>query len=138
MMGNLVRASFVLESGGRIYITTEELLIDFRELIGEHSGENMAEAVWATLELYSLIGRVSFLSQCTNAFSNANMFTDHCYRNGQCQQQQYIDGIIGVAVPTTGRSIFSARCSHAMHASYNTFGSDQGMHSWFLIVVGHV
>jgi hypothetical protein len=31
----------------------EELLIDFQELIGEHSGENMAEAVWTMLELYS-------------------------------------------------------------------------------------
>ena len=28
----------------------EELLIDFRELIGEHSGENMAEVVWETLK----------------------------------------------------------------------------------------
>ena len=41
---------------------TEELLIDFRELIGEHSGENMAEAIWATLELYGLVERVSFYS----------------------------------------------------------------------------
>ncbi|KAI0685699.1 hypothetical protein BC835DRAFT_1251961, partial [Cytidiella melzeri] len=32
----------------------EELLINFWELSGEHSGENMAEAVWATLELYGL------------------------------------------------------------------------------------
>ena len=39
---------------------TEELLIDFRELIGEHSGENMAEAIWATMELYGLIGKVRF------------------------------------------------------------------------------
>jgi len=39
---------------------TEELLIDFRELIGEHSGENMAEAVWATMELYGLVGKVRF------------------------------------------------------------------------------
>ena len=39
---------------------TEELLIDFRELIGEHSGENMAEAVWATMELYGLVRKVSF------------------------------------------------------------------------------
>jgi hypothetical protein len=36
----------------------EELLIDFRELIGPHSGENMAEAIWATMELYGLIGKV--------------------------------------------------------------------------------
>jgi hypothetical protein len=39
----------------------EELLIDFRELIGEHSGENMAEAIWQTLELYGLVGRVHLL-----------------------------------------------------------------------------
>ncbi|KAJ7732345.1 hypothetical protein DFH07DRAFT_755307, partial [Mycena maculata] len=32
----------------------EELLIDFREIVGEHSGENMAEEVWTTLELYGL------------------------------------------------------------------------------------
>jgi hypothetical protein len=37
----------------------EELLIDFRELAGEHSGENMAEAVWETMKQYDLIGRVS-------------------------------------------------------------------------------
>ncbi|KAJ6609423.1 hypothetical protein B0H10DRAFT_1628385, partial [Mycena sp. CBHHK59/15] len=38
----------------------EELLIDFRELVGEHSGENMAEEVWSCLELYGLDdGRVS-------------------------------------------------------------------------------
>ena len=69
------------------YITTEELLIDFRELIGEHSGENMAEAIWETLELYGLIGRASFLSQFTNVFADATVFTDHRYCNGQCQQQ---------------------------------------------------
>ncbi|THU89681.1 hypothetical protein K435DRAFT_677366, partial [Dendrothele bispora CBS 962.96] len=27
----------------------EEILIDFRELIGEHSGVNIADAVWETL-----------------------------------------------------------------------------------------
>jgi len=36
----------------------EELLIDFRELIGEHSGENMAEAVWETLKRYGIEKRV--------------------------------------------------------------------------------
>ena len=35
-----------------------ELLIDFWELIGQHSVENMAEAVWATMELYGLVGKV--------------------------------------------------------------------------------
>ena len=36
----------------------EELLIDFHELIGAHTGENMAQAVWATLGKYGLKGRV--------------------------------------------------------------------------------
>ena len=40
-------------------IISEELLIDFWELSGEHSGENMAEAVWETLKQYDLVGRVS-------------------------------------------------------------------------------
>lgn len=36
---------------------SEECLIDFRELIGEHSGENMAAAVWETVEKFGLGGR---------------------------------------------------------------------------------
>ncbi|KAJ7483631.1 hypothetical protein FB451DRAFT_1009682, partial [Mycena latifolia] len=32
----------------------EECLIDFRELVGAHSGENMADAVWATVEKFGL------------------------------------------------------------------------------------
>jgi hypothetical protein len=44
-----------------LLIQPEELLIDFRELIGEHSGENMAEAVWETLKRYGLENRVYFL-----------------------------------------------------------------------------
>ncbi|KAF8487446.1 hypothetical protein DFH94DRAFT_609932, partial [Russula ochroleuca] len=52
----------------------EELLIDFRELVGEHSGENMAEAVWATLELYGLIGRIIAIVM-DNASNNNTMMT---------------------------------------------------------------
>ncbi|KAJ6579278.1 hypothetical protein B0H10DRAFT_2343264, partial [Mycena sp. CBHHK59/15] len=36
----------------------EEMLIDFRELVGEHSGENMAEAVWTTLKIYGIQERL--------------------------------------------------------------------------------
>jgi hypothetical protein len=32
----------------------EELLIDFCELMGAHSGENMVAIVWSTLELYGI------------------------------------------------------------------------------------
>ncbi|KAF8799535.1 hypothetical protein BYT27DRAFT_7120256 [Phlegmacium glaucopus] len=38
-----------------MFYFAEELLIDFRELSGQHSGENMVEAVWATMELYGLV-----------------------------------------------------------------------------------
>jgi hypothetical protein len=40
------------------HFLTEETMIDFRELVGEHSGDNMAEAVWETHTTYSLNGRV--------------------------------------------------------------------------------
>jgi hypothetical protein len=43
-------------------LKTEELLIDFRQLLGAHTGENMAAAVWETLETYGLKGRVCFPS----------------------------------------------------------------------------
>ena len=49
----------------------EELLIDFRELIGEHSGENMAEAVYNTLELYGLKEKVSKPTICHNSSYNS-------------------------------------------------------------------
>jgi hypothetical protein len=51
----------VLDSNGTF---TEELLIDFRENIGEHSGAN--QAVWNTLELYGLKDRVMAVV-CDNA-----------------------------------------------------------------------
>ena len=38
----------------------EEVLIDFRELIGPHSGENMANIIWSTLELYGIQNKVRF------------------------------------------------------------------------------
>jgi hypothetical protein len=39
---------------------TAEMCIDFRDIVGEHSGDNMAEAVWTTLTNYGLEkGRVS-------------------------------------------------------------------------------
>ncbi|KAG5223531.1 Transposase protein [Salix suchowensis] len=39
-------------------IGEEKTLIDFKELIGEHSGDNMAYAVWETLEKYGLISHL--------------------------------------------------------------------------------
>ena len=41
-----------------IYVL-EELLIDFWELIGAHSGANMVDAVWDTIVLYRFEGQVS-------------------------------------------------------------------------------
>lgn len=53
-----------------LFITNiaEELLIDFRELIGEHSGENMAEVVWDSLKRYGLESRVSL--KCHYTYSS--------------------------------------------------------------------
>ena len=43
-----------------VYLTTiEELLINFHELVGVHSGKNLAHAVYDTLNTYGLKGRVS-------------------------------------------------------------------------------
>jgi hypothetical protein len=41
-------------------MVAEELLIDFREPVGQHSGENLASALYDTITLYGLEGRVSF------------------------------------------------------------------------------
>ena len=38
---------------------SEELLIDFRKLVREHSGKNLAHAVYETLNIYGLKGHVS-------------------------------------------------------------------------------
>jgi hypothetical protein len=37
-----------------VHVSAEELLINFKEIIGQHTGENLAEAVWGTLELYGI------------------------------------------------------------------------------------
>ena len=39
-------------------IFLEELLIDFQELIGQHSGENMVSVVWSTLDMYNIQDKV--------------------------------------------------------------------------------
>jgi hypothetical protein len=53
-----------------IFSLAEELLINFQELIGQHSGENMAKAVWAMMELYSLIGKVNLGSLINGCLLN--------------------------------------------------------------------
>ncbi|KAH9055100.1 hypothetical protein EDB83DRAFT_2225314, partial [Lactarius deliciosus] len=60
----------------------EELLIDFWELIGEYSGENMAKAVWAMLELYGLIRRIIAVIM-DNSSNNNTLMTSLKW---QCQQ----------------------------------------------------
>ncbi|KAJ7062527.1 hypothetical protein C8F01DRAFT_923515, partial [Mycena amicta] len=47
----------------------EELLIDFQEIVGEHSGENMAEVVWSTIERYGLEDKI-FTFAMDNATNN--------------------------------------------------------------------
>jgi hypothetical protein len=56
--GQLGLSLFLIIPGLNAKLITEELLIDFREMLGAHSGENMAEAVWETLVMYGIEGRV--------------------------------------------------------------------------------
>lgn len=65
---------------------TDELLIDFRELLGEHSGENMAEVVWETLVMYGIEGRVdNFRVIKMNLLTD--VFLDPCIYARQCVKQ---------------------------------------------------
>jgi hypothetical protein len=49
----------------QLIVFPEELLIDFQELLGAHSGENMAAVVWSTLEMYNIQTKV-----CPHDFVN--------------------------------------------------------------------
>lgn len=69
-----------------ISMIAEELLIDFHELVGEHSGENLAHAVYDTLNLYGLKGHVSAIN-ADNA-SNNNTMVEHLVR---LLQQDFIE-----------------------------------------------
>ena len=44
-----------------LIIIIEELLIGFRELDGEHSGDNLAEVVWDTLTAFGLLEKVDVI-----------------------------------------------------------------------------
>ena len=57
MTGSLVQINLMYLVVDILY--SEELLINFHELIGEHSGENLAHAVYETLDLYDLNSWVS-------------------------------------------------------------------------------
>jgi hypothetical protein len=66
---------------------TEEILIDFKELIGKHSGENMAEAVWEMLTKYGLKGKVSLNSgTLQNQHSEATSYLVLRLSSGLCPQ----------------------------------------------------
>ncbi|PBK88168.1 hypothetical protein ARMGADRAFT_937708, partial [Armillaria gallica] len=57
----------------------EEILIDFCELIGEHSGINMAAAVWETLQKYGSTRRImTFIMD--NATNNDTMIEEIEFR----------------------------------------------------------
>jgi hypothetical protein len=57
MTGSVVNISIIIIEP-LITFLPEELLIDFQELIGQHSGENMAAVVWSTLETYNIQDKV--------------------------------------------------------------------------------
>ena len=59
---------------------------ELRELQGEHSGENMAEAVWETLKQYDLIRQVSLPEYCLETSSH-KFPKGHCFCYGQYNKQ---------------------------------------------------
>ena len=64
----------------------EELLINFHELVREHLGENLAHAVYNTLNLYGLKGHVIAIN-ADNASNNDTM-VEHL---ATLLQQDFID-----------------------------------------------
>ncbi|KAJ7437540.1 hypothetical protein FB451DRAFT_1012372, partial [Mycena latifolia] len=62
----------------------EECLIDFRELIGQHSGENMAATVWETVKDFGLIGRITafVMDNATNNDTMVEAFERRCLEEG--------------------------------------------------------
>ncbi|PBK85247.1 hypothetical protein ARMGADRAFT_942238, partial [Armillaria gallica] len=63
----------------------EETLIDFWELLGEHSGDNMADAVWETLKVFGLIGQIM-------AFVMDNMMNNDTIIDAM-KQKYFLEGI---------------------------------------------
>ena len=63
----------------------EEVLIDFQEVIGEHSGANLAAAVWQTIDCYGLAGKVFKWFHTFGCLLTAH--ADPCCRSGQCLKQ---------------------------------------------------
>jgi len=47
-------------------IFIEEMLLDFCELTGKHSGENMSDVIWDTLETYKIKDQVCVTSCISN------------------------------------------------------------------------
>ncbi|KAF8999454.1 hypothetical protein BDQ17DRAFT_1172371, partial [Cyathus striatus] len=52
----------------------EELLIDFQEMLGKHTGKNMASVIWKTLQIYGLDSSSKILAfVMDNATNNDTM-----------------------------------------------------------------
>jgi L-ribulose-5-phosphate 3-epimerase UlaE len=49
----------IRSSRTRLTLNTEECLVDFIEMHSEHSGENMANLVWDSLEQLGIVTQVS-------------------------------------------------------------------------------
>ncbi|KAF9551570.1 hypothetical protein CPC08DRAFT_621265, partial [Agrocybe pediades] len=62
----------------------EELLIDFKEVVGEHSGANVAAAVWATLEHFGLVSKmqVFVMDNTSNNDTMLKSIEERCHKAG--------------------------------------------------------
>ena len=124
---------------------TEELLIDFWELLGKHSGENIAKAVWETLVMYGIEGRVVILNatcQTTwNWFTHCNLFLNPCIHAWQHVEQWHVRWWYWMSCKKGWSTLQCFMGLATLYASYNSSSSDQGMlfndfHiCWFIIVL---
>jgi hypothetical protein len=48
-------------SGSATYRKSEEVLIEFQELHGGHTGKNLAQVVWSTLKMYGITEKVHLM-----------------------------------------------------------------------------
>jgi hypothetical protein len=68
--------------GCELMLCPEEVLIDFKELVGEHSGENLAELVWSALEMYGIEKKVCIQRHLIHG--DTERLLGYHHRVGQC------------------------------------------------------
>ncbi|KAJ7033056.1 hypothetical protein C8F04DRAFT_958248 [Mycena alexandri] len=79
-----LRSSTIYFDSDSVLTTTEECLIDFAELVSDHSGETMATTVWSTLCKYNLQGKIIafVMDNTTNNDTMTKAIERKCWAEG--------------------------------------------------------